>query len=80
MSDVKDINSWKQLAEQLHECNGIAQRRAQVVALVATGRTHEETKGMLSYSSISSTSNHIGRYRNQSPPEAEWLTKHGPEL
>jgi transposase len=80
MSEAEDAEDWKQLADQLHERGGVAQRRAQVVALVATGHTHEETKEMLGYSSVGSISNHIERYRNQDYPEAEWLAEHGPEV
>jgi len=80
MSEAEDIKNWKQLAEQLHIRGGIAQRRAQVVALIVTGRTHEETKEILGYSSMGSISNHIERYRNQDRPEAEWLAKHGPRV
>jgi hypothetical protein len=80
MSEAEDTEDWKQLAEQLHERGGVAQRRAKVVALVATGRTHEETKEMLGYSSMGSISNHIERYRNEDRPEAEWLAEHGPEV
>lgn len=80
MSEAKDIKNWKQLVEQLPERGGIAQRRAQVVALIATGRIHKETKEILGYSSMGLIPNHIKRYRNQDRPEAKWLAEHGPEV
>jgi DNA-binding CsgD family transcriptional regulator len=80
MSDAEDAEGWKQLADQLHERGGVAQRRAQVVALIATGHTQEETKEILGYSSRGSIANHIERYRKEDRPEAEWLLEHGPEV
>jgi DNA-binding CsgD family transcriptional regulator len=80
MSDAEGPKDWKQLADHLHERGGVAQRRAQVVALIATGHTHEETKEILGYSSMGSISNHVERYRAQDRPEAEWLAEHGPEI
>ena len=80
MSEAEDPEDWKRLADQLHERGGVAQRRAQVVALIATGHKQEETKEILGYSSMGSISNHIERYREQDRPEAEWLSEHGPEI
>ena len=80
MSETVDADDWRELAERLHEHGGVAQRRAEAVALVATGRSHEEAKEAMGTSSTGSISNHIERYRNEDIPEAEWLLEHGPEL
>lgn len=80
MSKTADADDWRELAKQLHERGGVPKRRAEAVALVTTGHSHEEAKKAMGTSSTGSISNHIERYRNEDIPEAEWLLEHGPEV
>lgn len=69
---------WEKLAEELHE-HGVPQQRARVVALVATGRTHSETKETLDLNHRSNVGTHVERYRSERE-NAEWLAEYGPEI
>ena len=80
MSETADADDWRDLAAQIHEQGGVAERRAEAVALIATGHSHEEARDAMGYSSSGSISNHIERYRDEDIPEAEWLLENGPEL
>lgn len=69
---------WEQLAAELHE-NGIPQKRARVVALVAEGHTYSETAEMLGSKNRREVSTHLRRYRGD-VSDAQWLLNHGPRL
>ena len=75
-----EADGWRNLAVDLWTEGGLPAKRARVVALVATGRTHAETAERLGLSSRSEVSTHIARYRDGDLPEARWLAEHGPEL
>jgi hypothetical protein len=75
-----DGEDWETLAERLHDRGGIPEGRADVIALLATGRSHSEAADALGYSSTGSISNHVERYREEDLAEAEWLLEHGPEI
>lgn len=70
---------WKSLADKLSQ-HGIPERRAEVIALIETGRTHTEVADELGLSHRSSVSVHVDRYRNQDLPDARWLAENAPEV
>lgn len=71
---------WEDLAERLQERGGLPRRRAEVVALLATGRSHADVQDELGLSSRGQVSNHVARYREDDVPQAEWLAEHAPEV
>jgi len=73
-----DTDSWESLAEDLQR-HGVPERRAQVVALVATGHTHAETQETLGLSNRGNVGKMVGEYREQLS-DVEWLADHAPEL
>jgi hypothetical protein len=74
-----DGEEWERLAARLHEEGGIPERRAEIVALVATGHTHAETKERLGLSSRGNVGRAMVEYR-QRRAEAEWLAEHAPDI
>jgi len=71
---------WRELADELHERGGVPERRAEVVALVATGHSYSETAAELGLNSRPNVAQHVKRYREEDVPAAEWLAEHGPEI
>jgi len=71
---------WEALADELHEQGGLPERRAEVIALVATGHSHAEAADKIGYSSSGSISNHVERYREEDLAQAEWLVEHAPDV
>lgn len=69
---------WQALAADL-QSHGVPERRAEVVALVATGRSHADTKEELGLDHRSNVATHVARYRKERE-DAEWLSEHGPEV
>jgi len=78
-SSQDDEQTWEERAEELHEKGGVAQKQAKVVALIETGRTHQEVKDELGLDNRSEVSTHVRRYRNNRD-EVDWLADHGPEI
>ena len=71
---------WRELARKLHDEGSIPQRRAEVVALVATGHTHAETQEELGLTNRAEVANHVRRYRKEDLPPARWLAENAPEI
>lgn len=71
--------TWEERAEELHEKGGVAQKQAKVVALIETGRTHQEVKDELGLDKRSEVSTHVRRYRDNRD-EGEWLANFGPDI
>lgn len=69
---------WQELAEQLHD-HDVPEQRARVVALVAMGHTHAETKEILDLNHRSNVGTHVARYRDDRE-NAAWLLEHGPDV
>lgn len=84
MSEATDADAaeddWRELADALHEQGGVPERRAEVVAVIATGHTHREAVEMLDLPGRYNVSTHLDRYRDSDLPEARWLAEHGPEI
>jgi len=78
-SSQDEEQTWEERAEELHEKGGVAQKQAKVVALIETGRTHQEVKDELGLDKRSEVSTHVRRYRDNRD-EVEWLAEHGPEI
>lgn len=70
---------WRELADELIE-HGIPERRAEVVALVANGRTHAQVADELNLSNRSAVAVHLDRYRNEDLPHARWVAENAPEV
>ena len=75
-----EADDWRELAECLQERGGVPDRRSQVVALIATGRTHSEAQDELGLENRSTGALHVKAYREQDLPEANWLSENGPEI
>lgn len=75
-----DTDDWRALAADLHEHGGVPERRAEVVALLACGRTHQEVQETLGLSSRGQVSVHVEAYREEDLPAARWLAEHGPDV
>lgn len=71
--------TWEERAAELHEKGNVAKRQAQVVALIETGRTHQEVKDELGLDNRSEVSTHVRRYR-ENRDEVEWLADFGPDI
>ncbi|WP_330633677.1 helix-turn-helix domain-containing protein [Halocatena halophila] len=67
-------------AEELNELGGIPEKRAQVVALIEKGFTHQEVADELGMEHRSEVGVHVDRYRNQDLPGAKWLVEKGPRI
>jgi len=78
-SSETDNLTWEERAEELHEKGGVAQKQAKVVALIETGRTHQEVKDELGLDKRSEVSTHVRRYRDNRD-EIEWLANFGPDI
>lgn len=71
--------AWEDRAKEIQEKGGVAERQAQVVALIETGRTHQEVKDELGLDNRSEVSTHVRRYREKRD-KAEWLADFGPKI
>ena len=83
MSDTStdtDTDDWQALAQRLQDHGDVPERRAEVVALVAAGRTHAEVADELGLEHRSNVAQHVKRYRTQDRAAAVWLAEHGPEI
>jgi DNA-binding NarL/FixJ family response regulator len=73
-------DDWQRLAQRLQDHGDVPERRAEVVALVAAGRTHAEVADELGLEHRSNVAQHVKRYRMQDRAAAVWLAEHGPEI
>jgi DNA-binding NarL/FixJ family response regulator len=78
-TDAPDADAWHERARALHEHGGVPERRAEVVALLADGRTHAEVADELGLESRSNVGTHARLYREQRERSA-WLVDRGPDV
>lgn len=76
----KSEADWYDHAAELHECGGVPERRAEVVALIVRGYTHNEVAEILDLNHRATVGQHLAHYRNADLPNAKWLVEHGPEI
>lgn len=71
---------WRTLADDL-QAHGVPQKRAEVVALVATGHSYSAIadRDDIGVSGRGGVANYIEDYREQLA-DAEWLAENGPEI
>jgi hypothetical protein len=71
---------WRSLADDL-EAHGVPPKRAEVVALVATGHSYSEIaeRDDIALSSRGGVSNYVEDYREQLV-DAAWLVEHAPDV
>lgn len=77
---IASDNNWREVAVELWTEGGIPAKRARVVALVASGRTHAEVAEELHLNHRGEVSTHVSRYRSKDLPNARWLAENGPEI
>jgi len=79
-SNTDTDTGWRELAEQLQAQGGVPPRRAEIVALVATGHSYEDIRQRFDYSGKGAVGETVRRYREEDLEEATWLHEHGPEV
>ena len=70
---------WRERARALADRGGVAETRAEIVALAEQGLTNQEIADELGWDSRGSVWQHINRYRAERA-EAGWLAENGPEI
>lgn len=76
---MPETDTWEALATRL-AAHGVPKKRARVVALVASGRTHAEVADELSLSNRGEVGTHVQRYRDRDLANARWLADHAPDI
>lgn len=77
MGLFENADDWRAVAAQLH-AHGVPERRAEVVALVANGHTHQEVADELDIERAN-VATHVRRYREELA-DARWLAENAPDI
>jgi hypothetical protein len=76
--DTADERDWRDVADELYGSGDVPERRAEVVALVDAGRTHQEIADKLGIER-QNVSKHVARYRDQRAA-SDWLLSEAPQI